>query len=1038
MKSKKILSLLLVAVFSCQTATVYADEGDGYQADEISEEQIYEKELPKFSIEDMNLIIGEQRYFYALPDDLNLQENELKVTVEDEAVVKIQIAAPESLEADIKDGVPENAQWYCAIGISQGETMICIQMGNKEKKIPVIVSGQEGDSEEKNEKNTEEGQIDGEAITKDKIAENTYNTFSVQTGWTEREGKKYYINGNGEACKGITKIEGVLYYFDENTGALTESAGWIDINGSRYFCNEEGKLYNRQFIKFGNIYYYMGADGSLQKGIFQADGKKYYADPATGQVNLKAGWIEDSGKRYFANEEGILYINQFIKFGSIYHYLGDDGSEQKGTFEVQGKKYHANSATGEIKLEAGWIEDDGKRYYADEEGVLYANQFIRFGNIYYYMGDDGSVQKGTFGANGKKYHANSDTGQIKLEAGWIEDNGKKYYSYGGGEIFYSQFISFGAISYYMGADGSIQKGVIQTGDKVYYADESTGQIQKKVGWIDSGGKRYFSNEAGILYSSQFISFGAVTYYMGADGSLQKGIIQAGDKVYYADESTGQIQRKVGWIDSGGKRYFSNEAGILYSSQFISFGAVTYYMGADGSLQKGIIQAGDKVYYADESTGQIQKKVGWIDSGGKRYFSNEAGILYSSQFISFGAVTYYMGADGSLQKGIIQAGDKVYYSDESTGQIQKKVGWIDSGGKRYFSNEAGILYSSQFISFGAVTYYMGNDGSLQKGIIQTGGKLYYADESTGQIQKKAGWIESGGKKYYSNEAGVLYSSQFISFGSNCYYMGADGSMQKGKQYINGKWYYFDEETGLMIRSTGWFSSGPNRYYQKSDGTLAIGYTDIDNIRYYFNSSGVLASKMGIDVSQWQGNIDWRKVKEAGVEFAFIRVGYRGSASGNLAADPYYKQNIEGALAAGIKVGVYFFSQATTVQEAREEASYTYNLIKNYNITYPVAFDTEYYDSAHSGRADKLSASTRTLLANIFCSEIRNYGYTAMIYSGTYFMNNNLQMSLLTNCLVWVAQYNKELQYKGTYKCWQYSSSGRVNGINGNVDMNVWIN
>lgn len=180
-------------------------------------------------------------------------------------------------------------------------------------------------------------------------------------------------------------------------------------------------------------------------------------------------------------------------------------------------------------------------------------------------------------------------------------------------------------------------------------------------------------------------------------------------------------------------------------------------------------------------------------------------------------------------------------------------------------------------------------------------------------------------------------------------------------------------------------------------------------------------MGIDVLQWQDNINWSEVKKAGVEFAMIRVRYRGSAvAGKLMADPYYKQNIEGALAAGIKVGVYFFSQAITVQEAKEEVQFTYNLIKDYNITYPVAFDSEYYNSDRDGRADYLSATQRTLMANTFCIEMQRLGYKPMVYASTSFFQTDLQLSMLTNWQLWVAQYNTVITHKGPYQCWQYTS------------------
>ncbi|MCQ4665238.1 GH25 family lysozyme, partial [Extibacter muris] len=404
----------------------------------------------------------------------------------------------------------------------------------------------------------------------------------------------------------------------------------------------------------------------------------------------------------------------------------------------------------------------------------------------------------------------------------------------------------------------------------------------------------------------------------------------------------------------------------------------------------------------------------------------------------GTTQYYMGSDGSVQKGVLKAGGKVYYADVNTGIIQKKAGWIDYKGRKYYSNAEGILYSNQFLYFGTTQYYMGSDGSVQKGVLSTGGKLYYADINTGIIRKSAGWIDYNGKKYYSNAEGVLYNNQFISFGIDQYYMGADGSVQKGYQYIDGRLYHFDEVTGVLQRNMGWFQIASNKYYQKADGTLATGFTDIEGVRHYFNQNGVLSSKMGIDVSEFQGNINWNSVKQAGVEFAFIRVGYRGYGSGKLMVDSKFKQNITGALMAGIPVGVYFWSQAITVAEAQEEARFVYDQIKGYKIEFPVVLDSEFINSNRDGRADKLDASTRTLLINIFCSEIRKYNYTPMVYSSTSFLNTHINMSLLTNYQTWVAQYNKTLTYRRSYKCWQYTSSGKVNGINGNVDMNVWIN
>ncbi|MFR5556729.1 MAG: hypothetical protein ACLTKE_07715 [Coprococcus sp.] len=160
---------------------------------------------------------------------------------------------------------------------------------------------------------------------------------------------------------------------------------------------------------------------------------------------------------------------------------------------------------------------------------------------------------------------------------------------------------------------------------------------------------------------------------------------------------------------------SNAEGVLYQNQMISFGNTCYYMGNDGSVQSGIVEASNgKLYYAGKD-GVIQKKAQWIEEGEKKYFSNVEGILYQNQIISFGDTSYYMGSDGSIQNGIVKANNgRSYYSGEN-GIIQKKAQWIDFDGKRYFSNVEGMLYQNQVITFGDVGYCMGEDASVQYGI-----------------------------------------------------------------------------------------------------------------------------------------------------------------------------------------------------------------------------------------------------------------------------------------------------------------------------------
>lgn len=201
--------------------------------------------------------------------------------------------------------------------------------------------------------------------------------------------------------------------------------------------------------------------------------------------------------------------------------------------------------------------------------------------------------------------------------------------------------------------------------------------------------------------------------------------------------------------------------------------------------------------------------------------------------------------------------------------------------------------------------------------------------------------------------------------------------------------------------------------------------------------------GIDVSQWQASIDWNKVKAAGIDFAFIRMGYRGYGSaGTLNKDTYYDRNMQGAAAAGIRTGIYIFSQAITPAEAKAEAQYILNNIGSYNVTMPLILDYEYAstESGLGGRLynAKLSKKQATDVCLAFCETIAAAGYTPMVYANKSMLEGQLNAVDLTQrgYRIWLANYTTNTTYGGTFDFWQYSSTGKVNGISGNVDMNFY--
>lgn len=251
------------------------------------------------------------------------------------------------------------------------------------------------------------------------------------------------------------------------------------------------------------------------------------------------------------------------------------------------------------------------------------------------------------------------------------------------------------------------------------------------------------------------------------------------------------------------------------------------------------------------------------------------------------------------------------------------------------------------------------------------------------------------------------------------------------YYSADKFYIKSAT--QYKYTGWQTIDNATYYFDKNGNYVTGKQVIQGVEYTFANNGVLSmgnGTFGIDVSKWNGNIDWNAVKNSGVTYVIIRCGFRGSTQGALIEDAMFRRNIEGAQAAGIQVGVYFYTQAVNEVEAVEEASMVLALVQKYRISYPIFIDTE----ASGGRADRISRETRTAVCRAFCETIRNAGYTPGIYASKSWFNDKLNTSSLSSYKIWLAQYATKPTYTGRYDLWQYSDKGTINGISGKVDVN----
>ncbi len=250
----------------------------------------------------------------------------------------------------------------------------------------------------------------------------------------------------------------------------------------------------------------------------------------------------------------------------------------------------------------------------------------------------------------------------------------------------------------------------------------------------------------------------------------------------------------------------------------------------------------------------------------------------------------------------------------------------------------------------------------------------------------------------------------------------------KQPVPGTQQTSEPETTVPTETTQWMppenALGPNDFQFDGDYLTCLS----------------APSELGVDVCSYQGNIDWQQVAAAGVKFAIIRVGGRGwGPAGTLYLDEYAQSNYEGARAAGLKVGVYFFSQAITVQEAQEEARLVLDAIQGWQLEMPVVFDWELIDPATDPESRTADVDMRTLTdcTVAFCREIADAGYIPMVYTNLNQYEGRLYPQELTEYPLWVAMYSHRMTFPYRLDMWQYTAQGSVPGIEGPVDLNLYF-
>lgn len=323
--------------------------------------------------------------------------------------------------------------------------------------------------------------------------------------------------------------------------------------------------------------------------------------------------------------------------------------------------------------------------------------------------------------------------------------------------------------------------------------------------------------------------------------------------------------------------------------------------------------------------------------------------------------------------------------------------------------AGIIAGALLVMSGAVIHTYALEGEWKQN--ETGWWYEYSDGS----YPTSGWLQLGDKWYWHNENGYAVQNDWALINGRYYYFGDDCAMLTGLQTItNGRGEtntYYLSDSGEML--TGWQRVGADWHYFGLTSGAMMG-----------NNAHERGTIKGIDISKWQGEIDWQAVKDYGIEFAFIRVGHDDHIE-----DPYYRKNMQAANAVGIPVGVYFYSTAATPAESLSDAQFVIDCLQGYTVSYPVAIDLEDSSQSSSMSREQISA-----IGKAFCDEIRKAGYTPMVYCNENWYRNYVDFNQIGDVERWVARYSDSHSESLSKHIWQAGSTTRIAGINGNVDIN----
>lgn len=849
------------------------------------------------------------------------------------------------------------------------------------------------------------------------------------TGWQSIEGKTYYFGPEGYAFAGTTEeIDGQQYTFDEE-GVVTSGDppaqinAWVNQDGKRYYRDSSGNYATGLVTIDGQIYYF-AQDGAMQtgpqtvdgahycfhspdgyalKGWQQIEGRWYRYDQTTAKQLL--GWqyrpLEGGGTAtHFFHEDGTSPLG-WVELNQIERYFFEDGHMALGWEEIDGNTYYfltnGMKATGSVKI-------DGVIHFFDEEGHLVSGwQTDGDGNRYYY-GEDG-VYKGWQQVDGRWYLFDADTG--------IQQTGWRY------------------------------RTLDEGGTHTYYYDSETGKLPDEGFGTVNGAYRYFYADGHMAVGWQTI--GESKYYFADNGAMATGTQTIGGQTYIFGED-GRLLR--GWqTDANGKRYYVTENGLLTGWQKLPDGR-WYCFDKDGVQQLGWQNRND-------------------GSAVKMYYYFDDGSLPAEGWTSaIESTRRYVMADGQMAQGWITLTDGRYYFNNNGTCL---TGWQLIENRRYVFSDQGVQqtgWQSRTATLGEVKYYYYANGTLPAtGWNTIEGKTRYVI-SDGQMAQ--GWWPVNGYSYHFNADGTYKTGSHVIngvtciFTSNGYYIAPPSitkvSIDAGSGN-NKKVTVTASCSALLSSSTMTYSFNGGAQWQSGNskefgpgvvlpsGTILV-KDSVGNIVSYNASITIPAfsgRSFGIDVSAWQGVINWKAAADAGVEFAIIRSLHWSSSKNYYSIDPYFEYNVRNAKANGIKVGTYLYSYAFSYAEMAEEIKFFMNSTEvqrllGENILFDLPVFIDYEDPLITTNTKNMTISQRTDIVRqgmVMIEQMSKYRYKPGFYTYYNFAKTAINGAELQRdgYDFWLARFDTAAHgWSSTPAIWQYSSKGTVAGVSGNVDVN----